>query len=211
MNISAIKEEQLDFYRSRKAGCIFAAIAAKNPEKYGWHQEVIDNDSTQIEQAISKAVESSSITTLSLIFPHVTSISDLINLIDTAGNLEIGNIERDEIHEDARCIGIRIRVNGDNSWVSGFGPFSFLPKTRQAPYTELAFRVKPRPVYDWFMKPPIAGVIHLADMDMKGVKKRTFVKWWNASLKNTKKVLGKTPDLKSAAKTTYAIPIKYFS
>ena len=210
MNEMPIKKEQISFFRTGKGGCIFASIAAKDPQKYGWYQKIVELDGYQIEKLITQAIESTEITTLSLIFPSVNTPNALISLIEVTRGLSGILIDQDVIYEDFRCLGLRVKVNGNQSWVAGFGPFEFLPQTRQAPYTELAFRVKPRPNYGWNMKTPISGVVHIADLDMKGVKKQTFIKWWNASLENTKKVLGYSPDLKSAAKTTYAIPQELF-
>jgi len=206
-----LKKEQTEFYRTKKAGCIFAAFVAKNPSKYGWHQEIVDADTGQVNSIIEQAIDNQSISTLSLIFPSIQNATDLVALIDQVVKSNLIFIEQDVLFEGYRCLGLRVQINESKSWVSGFGPFEFLPKTRQSPFTELTFRVKPRPDYKWFMKPPISGVIHLADMDMKGLQKRTFTKWWNASIKNTKKILGHSPNLKSAAKTTYAIPESYCS
>jgi hypothetical protein len=107
-----------------------------------------------------------------------------------------------------RFVRLRARVGADVSWVSGFGPFDFLPRTRQAPHCELTIRVKPRPLYKWYFKDPLEGVIHLADLNMRGLSEQNLVKLWVASFVTTKKVLGHSPDEESAAKTTFVIPIE---
>lgn len=106
----------------------------------------------------------------------------------------------------SRCLGLRVRVGVLESWVSGFGPFDFLPVTRRSPYTEVAFRVKARPKYELILKPAPENVIHLADLDLLGVTNAAFRTLWQASLDRTARMLGHAPDLRSAAKTTYAIP-----
>ena len=107
---------------------------------------------------------------------------------------------------DYICVGLRVVSGSERSWVTGFGNFDFLPKTRQAPFTEIIFRSKPRPDYDSVMKEAPAGVLHLADMDMKGMRENKFKALWFGSFDKTEAVLGHKPDILSAAKTTFAFP-----
>ena len=100
-----------------------------------------------------------------------------------------------------------VRFCFERAIVSGFGNFDFFPRTRQAVFTEIVFRSKPRPVYDWVMKETAPGVVHLADMDMRGMQENKFKAIWYGSFDSTEKVLGHKPDLKSAARTTFAIPL----
>lgn len=106
----------------------------------------------------------------------------------------------------AMCLGYRMQVGDLKSWVTGFGNFDFLPKTSQAPYAEITFRTKPRPNYDYVLKEAPPGVIHLADMDMRGMQETQLRALWDGSFRNTERIIGQKPDLRSAAKTTYAIP-----
>ncbi len=210
MDHQEIKNTQLAFFQAKKAGCIFAAIAAKSPKAHQWQQSVIDVDPQPINHVISEAIRTPAISTLSLIFPKVVSSTELLNLIQILNQSKYLFIEKSTSFEAHQCIALRAQIGTAQSWVSGFGPFEFLPRTRQAPYTEISFRVKPRPNYKWFMKPPIANIIHLADMEMNSITKDIFSKWWQASLDNTRKILGHPPNLKSAAKTTYSIPQTLF-
>lgn len=74
-------------------------------------------------------------------------------------------------------------------------------------FTELTFRTKARPQYKKVMKEAPPGVLHLADMDMKGMGENKFKSLWFGSFDNTEKILGHKPDLRSAAKTTFAVPV----
>lgn len=56
------------------------------------------------------------------------------------------------------------------------------------------------------MKEAPDGVIHLADMDMKGMSENKFKALWYGSLDRAEEVIGHRPDLRSAAKTTFAVP-----
>ena len=204
----AIKLAQMDFFRKSKAGCIFAAVAAKDPEKYGWIQKIVTVDWNIIEQEIQEATTANSVTTLSLIFPSVTTDETLVGLVRELELCPSIVLEQNHVFEGSRCLGFRVRVDDFLSWVSGFGNFEFLPETRRTPYTEITFRVKPRPNYEWTMKKSPENVIHLADLDMKGLPKKEFINFWNSSLSNTANILGAKPNLKSAAKTTFSIPEK---
>lgn len=208
MTDNEIKETQFDFYKKHKAGCSFAAIVARQPENYGWFQEVL-RDLDNFDEVVDASRNNKEVSTLSIILPNIKTTSELCNLVDELKNKKSVIIEK-VVYEDFQCIGMRVKIDIFTSWVSGFGNFNFFPLTRQAPFTELSFRVKPRPDYEWTMKEAPENVIHLADLDMHGITKESFVRLWNSSLLNTEKILGHKPDLKSAAKTTFAIPTKYF-
>lgn len=60
------------------------------------------------------------------------------------------------------------------------------------------------------MKEAPEGVIHLADMDMKGMKDIQLQYLWDGSFKNTERIIGHKPDLRSAAKTTFAVPLEWW-
>jgi hypothetical protein len=199
---------QLEFYRNKKAGCAFAALAAKTPEKYGWRQRVILPTPWNIDAATNEAIASSKTTMISLIFPTVRTVETLTELSKTLQTCCASIfLEQDVVFDGFRCLGFRAQVNSFDSWISGFGPFDFFPVTRQSPFTEITFRVKPRPRYKWVMKKAPENVIHLADLDLLGLAEALFKKMWHASLERTEHLLGHKPDLKSAAKTTFSIPI----
>lgn len=204
-----IIEKQLDFYKNKKSGCTFASILAHNPSKYKWKHFIVNEvNNKKIDDIIIQAIKDRNISTVSIIFPSVISSEDFIYFITVLEKCENIVLEQDIVKNNYRCLGFRAKVFNNLSWISGFGNFDFLPKTRQAPYTELVFRVKNRPNFDKYMKPPIKGVVHLADMNMQGMEDNIFKRLWASSLLNTKKVLGHTPNLHSAAKTTYSIPSK---
>lgn len=116
-------------------------------------------------------------------------------------------LEQEDEFADSVCLGYRIQVGEVKSWVTGFGSFDFLPKTRQAVFTAITFRSKPRPVYKHVMKESPEGVVHLADMDMKGMNENRFKSLWYGSFDATELILCHKPDMRSAAKTTFAVPL----
>jgi hypothetical protein len=202
-----VKRAQLKFYVDGKAGCAFAALAAKTPEWYGWRQAVLPVETSIIQAATEQAIVDPKTSMISLIFPSVNDLQGLQTLITTLGKSGVFQLDHEKEHEGFRCIGLRARVGNLESWVSGFGPFDFFPATRQSPYSEIAFRVKARPDYKQFIKKAPEGVIHLADLDFFGdLSWAAFQTIWKATLTRTKEILGHEPDLRSAAKTTFAIP-----
>lgn len=206
MNTSDVIAAQLEFYRNNKAGCAFAAFAAKTPQKYGWSQKVISPTVASIDSTIEEAIASPETTMVSLIFPDVRTAEMLHSLVNTLQRCNYIFLEQNVVFDDSHCLGFRVKVGSVVSWASGFGPFDFFPVTRRSPFTEVALRVKPRPHYIRIMKKAPDNVIHLADLDMLGIADAVFKKMWHDSLEGTAQLLGHKPNLKSAAKTTFSIP-----
>lgn len=205
-----IIEDQLAFYRRGNAGCLFAAHAADDPEKFGWRFSVSEADPQHIEALICEAINDDKISTKSIIFPKVIMRDDLRDLLlsfKKVGSIFLGSAER---CEDSVCLAYRVRVGEETSWMLGFGPFDFLPNTRQALFTEITFRCKPKPEYRQVMKESDPGVLHVAHMDMLGMKEAQFKSLWYGSIHHVEEVLGRSSDLRSKAKTTFAIPPDLF-
>ncbi len=206
MSKNKVIEDQLHFYGSGKAGCMFAAIAAKNPSKYGWKHTILDVDHEKIDLVTSQSIADGTITTISLVFPFIKVPSELVKLIKELQFCKNVFLEQRELFKGSWCLGFRARVGKFSSWISGFGNFNFLPETRRSPYVELVFRVKSRPKYDWVLKESPRDTLHVADLDMIDLDEQQFRKNWNGSFKKTAAILGHKPDLRSAAKTTFSIP-----
>lgn len=205
VGVGIIKSTQMDWYKSHKCGCSFAALAAKDPDKYGWKQIVTPDKITNIEldAIIDKCFNDDTITTVSLIFPNMTTIKDIKDLMAfmcTTSRCIYGSIYDGEFTYEE----LRFKHNDDIAWVSGFAPLECLPKTRQAPYTELAFRCSPKPTFDYVLKETPKHILHLADLDLLGISDAVFRSLWASSFKITKKLLGRKPTRLEAAKTTYA-------
>jgi hypothetical protein len=201
-----IKEAQRAFFRKNKAGCAFAAYAAKGVGKYGWEVVVLPVSAAAIGEELTKAIGDPGVQALSMIFPDVSSASGIKDLVSAC--VDSGHfVEQGHNTESTKHVRLRAYVGSDVSWVTGFGPFDFLPPTRRAQYCELTIRVKPRPAYDWYFKEPQEGIIHLADLDMRGLRCEQLWKLWGVSFATTKRILGHAPDEESAAKTTFVLPL----
>jgi hypothetical protein len=204
----AIIQTQLEFYRKGGAGCLFAAHAASDPKKFDWRLTISHVDAAQITAIAQEAIYEPHISTQSIIFPTVVQAEDLLKLLSVLSEALPFSLGMQEQFKRMMCLGFRVKVGDEQSWVAGFGNFRFLPKTRQAVFTEVVFRSKSRPKYDHVMKEAPPGTIHVADMDMKGMSENKFKSLWYGSFDRTEKLLGHKPDLRSAAKTTYAVPVR---
>lgn len=202
----AVRAKQLAFLMEKRAGCLFAAVAAQNPEKYGWFHKFPDIDDTAIDRCIAAAIEAPDVAMMSLVFPDVVSTEDLLHLIGVLRRCEMMSLEQVESMLGCTCLGFRAKVGELRSYVTGFGDFPFMPETRRAPFVELVMRVKPRPNYDFVFKEAPPDVIHLADLDMLGIERSRLWGLWDGSFVQTEKILGAKPDLRSAARTTFSIP-----
>ena len=191
---------------------MFVAIAAKETKKYEWKQIVMKStQAVLIDEVIEQTISfQNDVSTLSLIFPTIRNIDDFLSLIDEMECCR-SIITEKIIHESYSCYGFRVKVKDKLSWLTGFGHFDFFPTTRQTPFVEITFRIKDRPNYEWVMKKSPQDVLHLADMDMKGIQIDQFENLWNSSLNNTKKILGHKPNFISAAKTSFSIPLTFIN
>lgn len=198
--------QQRRFYTDSKAGCLFAALAAYDPMKYGWEHVVVPPRAGDVDHELQTAIASPTTTTLSLLFPDVRTDVQLVELITVLKQCKLIVLDQTETFLGSTCLGFRTLVGDKRSFITGFGDFPFLPPTRRAPCVELITRVKPRPDYTYVFKEAAPDVIHLADLDMKDMPKASMQALWDASFAQTKKILGSAPDLRSAARTTYAIP-----
>lgn len=207
MTDDEIISAQLDFFSRNGSGCGFAALAAKDPTKYEWEHLVVQSgDYGQIDDVVQAATEREGVSTLSLVFPEVVSDDDLDSFLPL---LDKGAVHLNAKVDTAtsRCYRFRAKIGDEESFVSGFGDFGYMPITRQTKFTSIVMRVKPRPNYDWFLQPPEEGIIHVADMNMQGMSDRNLKQMWNNTYFTTRGKLGHNPDEESAAKTTFVIPL----
>lgn len=180
-------DKNLKYIRQGKTGCVFATILSRNPEKVGWTR--IFNPSTHWESHAKSINKDTSI--VSLIFPNrdkeYVKTWALLNgfyIEDVSENLE----------------GLRYKNENGISWVQYFGPDSHV-KTRQAPVSELLFTVKLSGKQ--YVKVGFKGILHLAHASVEHIKESSLDRIWDSCFKRTKKLLGFTPTIEQAAKTTF--------
>lgn len=105
-------------------------------------------------------------------------------------------------------VGRRLRYtlpSGESAWVMAFGPFDWMPSTRQAPLLEFTLRLKPKPAQIYWKLNQERGVAHLADFPAS-LKESAWDRLFDLTLEETRRILGAPPDELSTAKQTMAIP-----
>ncbi len=206
-----------------QTGCKFAQILSKDPQKYGWHMEVVNGTSkngvsssilNQIERVVCSAIHDRQIEMISLVFPEVTTPEALVSLLYSLEQLPdwsittIKGLEQVSSSDSTVYISLRVILNnkGVLSWVLGFGPFHFLAITRLSPFTELAIRVKPykpdMPFRELNNDPMTA---HLADVPIS-VGSETFEQLWINTKLASGRIRANSDPLKAKAKVTFPIP-----
>jgi hypothetical protein len=207
MTDNELKLTHLDFFVRNASGCAFAAHVARDPDRFEWAIEIVRvGQMGAVDEIILNAVADEGTSTLSLVFPDVLTQADLIGLIPMLDRDTIFLHETKDVNSN-RCYRFRSRIGDEVSYISGFAPFEAMPITRRAEIVSIVMRVGRRPAYDWDFKTPEPGIIHVADMDMKGLADRNLKRMWQNSFLRTAGLLGHKPDEESAAKTTFVIPL----
>lgn len=174
-------QQNLNWIKSGKMGCTFAAYFAGCPEKIGW-QFVVNPKSFSIPKDCLM---------LSLIFPQ----SDKASVKEWALN---NGFYLENISDGLS--GLRYKCKEGIAWVQYFGQDANV-ETRQTPYPMLTLCVKlPAKQY---IKVGFKGVLHIAHACVSGLSDYVANRLWDTSFTNTEKRLGRKPTIKEAAKTTY--------
>ena len=186
-------ERQRRWHGEGQNGCLFARLVAR---REGWTQAEANPAGPFPIPADSELH--------SLLFPPVTTADELAKLVATLSRTPPFFLEHSEERDGRVALAIRAEVApGVLAWVMGFGPFSFLPKTRQAPCTEIVIRPKSKP--DWLYEHHShdRSAAHVADFPLEP---EVWPSLWPATHQHTRAVLGAPPDLFSAARTTFTLP-----
>lgn len=174
-------QENLDWVKSGKAGCTFAAYFARCPETIGWQFVVNPKDTIPPPDALL----------LSLIFPGLNRSE--VRQWALANDFYLEMI-------DNPLTGLRKQYPDGIAWVQYFGPDSPV-KTRQTPYPMLMMCVK-RPLVT-YAKVGFKGILHLAHASVGALTETIANRMWSTSHTNTARQLGKKPGIREAAKTTF--------
>lgn len=120
-------QAQWEFYAQGGAGCVFAALAAREPGRYGWIQKEARCEPRLIHELIEEEVEREETSMVSLVFPEVRTADQLVHLVNCLAEIPKMRVEVTPFG-DFVCVGFRYLMHGAKSWVSGFGDYDFLPK-----------------------------------------------------------------------------------
>jgi len=193
-----LTELQRDWHRQGGNGCVFARLAARRGEAAGWRARVAGDVTADLAEALAD----SECQVLSLLFPGVTTPEALVELCRHPAF----RMERAERVGSLTAVSLRMLVeDGVLAWVMGFGPFDFLPATRQAPVTELVLRTKNKPEWLYEKHSHDRDVAHVADIPL-ALPEACWDPLWDATHAATRAVLGADPDVFSAARTTFTVP-----
>ena len=215
-----VLDVQRHWHGRAQHACRFAQLMGKFPGAHGWATLVVsEKDETSwpdeiwdgIRARIQEALADERTQALSIFAPGVLTGPGLVRLLrDLKDKAGWSMTEaRPPAYPEMLTIGLRLSLPTEPavaSWAVGFGPFSFLPLTRQAPFTEIAFATKPKPE-----KPRShrlskdRSVAHLADIPIN-IPDKTFETWWPDTQKGKKIILGGADDSIAKAKVTYAVP-----
>src|SRR4051794_27517873 len=99
--------KQLAFLKERRAGCLFAAVAAQDPRKYGWVHRFPGKEEAAIDACIAAAIDAPEVTMVSLLFPEVIVTEDLLQLVKVLRRCEMLSLEQVESAFGSICLGFR--------------------------------------------------------------------------------------------------------
>lgn len=217
-NEYAIKKIHQSWHTQGQSGCLFAHAISKDLEKHKWKTHIILDESipeyellTIIDNKLESALLDAECELLSFIFPTITDINDLCILINILNKTKNIYLESESIYDDMTTLKLRTKVQeGITAWIMGFGPFTFLPNTRQSPMTEIVLRVKPKHDKLFPKLNQDTSIAHTADIPIF-FDEAVSNKLWDGTFKNTELILGGKPNELSAAKTTFSIPTRIWN
>lgn len=175
----------LQWIAKGNTGCVFATLFAKNPASVNW----IFISPREFRLRLFK--EDACL--ISIVFNPDYWNKDLI----LKWAIENGFFEE---KTSDNTTGLRYMCEQGKSWVQYFGKDSHV-KTRQSPFPMLMFTRKLNKSH--YIKVGFKGLLHLSHAWSDDIKENVYDLLWNQSYKQTKKLLGHTPTIKEAAKTTF--------
>ncbi len=217
-----VAEIQRHWHESGQNGCRFAQLLSKGPAEHGWRVVVVvrgyekgwlNRVLPDIHQQVARSIRHPATQALSFLFPGITTIADLVQLLVRLDGLEDWAVEEPDepIEIDGRMyvpVGVRVLLGhkGVRSWALGFGPFPFLPATRQAPFTELVLATKPKvfPLRDKRLNSnPLLA--HLADVSAP-VDDEDYGRLWSSTGTNKADILNGQRLDAARARVTFIVP-----
>lgn len=214
-NDTLIASMQRHWHTRGQNGCVFAQAVADNSALCGWENAVCNkplgallekSHSHRIQRLVNEAVRNPKIQIVSLLFPQILETDELVILIRLLETLSGFSLVTKD-YEEFVTVGLRLSLNNDSvtSWIMGFGPFPFLPNTRQSPITEVVIRVKTKSDVIFHRLNQERTLAHLADTPPH-IDDDVMEILWRSTYSKARSILGGEPNRFSAAKTTFTIP-----
>lgn len=208
--------QQRDWFYQGNNGCVFARIAAARANSIGWRYFVVEVEKdavpstdqlVEVDALVSAAIVEPSCNICSIVFPAITTTEQALATIERLVSGTTFTVECETVFADHLAIAVRRPVTSDcMAWVMAFGPFSTMPATRRAPYFELTLRTKPKPLELYHRLNDDPAAAHLADIPLT----MPAVHWdhrWVSTQRRTRSILNGEPDVLSAARTTFVVPV----
>lgn len=226
-----VGEVQRLWHARAEQGCRFAAVLSVRNDAHdrmddvGWFQIVVtgigDNlwspgallDLNAQVERLARRIKAAQ--AMSLIFPAVTKVATLVRLIREIGALPGWVLEappaddgvKPPLDEAMLQLGLRYQVAGGcRAYALGLGPFAFFPRTRRAPFLEIALVAKPARGNS---KSPrlkrTAHEAHLAYMNIDWLEPAAFEKLIDSTSALRRKLLG-VDDPSAKARVTFSVP-----
>lgn len=207
-----VAQVQSDWHRQGQNGCLFAKVLNSARPTYGWDTIVVpegpvEQAARRVEEHTRVGIAAEGTRIVSLIFPWLTADEELAALLRGLARIPGWSVSLMGPGEDPVMLAVRVALQeGEvDSWVLGFGPFTFLPRTRRAPFTELVVPVKPKVAGQHRMDDDMTRS-HLADVPVPALLDPKFEGLVASTGAHRLFVLGGTEDARAKAKVTYAIP-----
>lgn len=240
MDIEKIIQEQTQWHGKSLQGCLYAAYyISKSIENSGLERLCIKGDPSiaisEILSVMSEKILDNNNSVCSFILPDLKSLQDLITLINIFKSVSNWVVDDSGIYKDKKLVKVRIPLNETDrdgnqiySWLLGFAPLEFLPKTRQSPYFEILLVTKSKSFFqkkyqrfsstkhnfDSIDRGGHAHEAHLADIHIENITENTFVdnNMWENTSKRKFKILTQSgtvdfDDTTAKAKITFSYPI----
>jgi hypothetical protein len=212
-----------NWYSSGSAGCVFAAAIASQASKLNVVTEVFSelpnpNKTDQYIDFLNKIInkhKESAAELVHIIFPKIKDIPSLVSLIKQLLCAEGVSLERKHEHYDWYLLEIRVEIISNllHAWPMILGPFEFFPATRQAPFTEIVVRLKPKSQSTYSKNNNDIGTAHIADIPiMHKYPEKQMNTLWTSTMNRVKLILGdeRNNELRAKAKTTVTVPKKHW-
>lgn len=200
-------------------GCVFAQVAATRADDVGWDSRVLSKEGLlsegknvvhKIDEIFEGAINNEGNQNLSLLFPNIETPQQLVTLLKDIRDTSTKIIVHDTQLTDYTVLALRGKLGGGVlSWLVGFGPFDFLPLTRQSPITEIAIRTKKKPEIIFHKLNQDRDAAHLADIPL-GLNDKLMDTLLDKTKSRTGEILAGTSRKLSSAKVSFAIPTKYW-
>lgn len=207
-NDQLVKDVQKHWHTKGQNGCVFAQIVATRADELGWDVEVIRETNNDLLSLIQASIDNPRCQNLSLLFPEIHTVEQLVNTLHSLLEQNIVKLATERSFGKFVILELRLPINEDaEAWLVGFGPFDFLPKTRQAPQVEIALRTKTKPQDLNEQLNQDHNAAHLADIPVNLDDDR-FNAVLDATKKRTAQIIGDESRETSKAKVTFTIPEK---